>query len=124
MFFPVKEKLKSGKSGSNRRTRRGKRISVLYLLPSVIGVLLFFVLPFLIVVYYSVVDNPINHEFVFLDNFIMVSHNAAFQQAAKNTMMFSATAVNASFFDKVSKEKPVNLVPVDQLKKRLNLLKK
>ena len=93
MFFPVKEKLKSGKSGSNRRTRRGKRISVLYLLPSVIGVLLFFVLPFLIVVYYSVVDNPINHEFVFLDNFIMVFHNAAFQQAAKNTMMFSVTAV-------------------------------
>ena len=93
MFFPGKEKLKSGKSGGNRRTRRGKRISVLYLLPSVIGVLLFFVLPFLIVVYYSVVDNPINHEFVFLDNFIMVFHNAAFQQAAKNTMMFSVTAV-------------------------------
>ena len=93
MFFSVKEKLKSGKSGSNRRTRRGKRISVLYLLPSVIGVLLFFVLPFLIVVYYSVVDNPINHEFVFLDNFIMVFHKAAFQQAAKNTMMFSVTAV-------------------------------
>ena len=43
--------------------------------------------------YYSVVDNPINHEFVFLDNFIMVFHNAAFQQAAKNTMMFSVTAV-------------------------------
>ena len=93
MFFSVKEKLKSGKSGGNRRTRRGKRISVLYLLPSVIGVLLFFVLPFLIVVYYSVVDNPINHEFVFLDNFIMVFHNAAFQKAAKNTMMFSVTAV-------------------------------
>ena len=93
MFFPVKEKLKSGKSGGNQRTRRGKRISVLYLLPSVIGVLLFFLLPFLIVVYYSVVDNPINYEFVFLDNFIMVFHNAAFQQAAKNTMMFSVTAV-------------------------------
>ena len=93
MFFSVKEKLKSGKSGSNRRTRRGKRISVLYLLPIVIVVLFFFVLPFLIVVYYSVVDNPINHEFVFLDNFIMVFHNAAFQQAAKNTMMFSVTAV-------------------------------
>lgn len=93
MFFPGKRKQKSGKSGSNRRTRRGKRISVLYLFPSVIGVLLFFVLPFLIVVYYSVVDNPINHEFVFLDNFIMVFHNAAFQQAAKNTLAFSATAV-------------------------------
>ena len=66
---------------------------MLYLLPSVIGVLLFFVLPFFIVIYYSVIDDPINAEFVFFDNFVMVFHNAAFQQAAKNTMIFSAAAV-------------------------------
>ena len=84
---------KSRRAGSNRRDRRGKRISVLYLLPSVIGVLLFFVLPFLIVIYYSVIDNPINGEFVLFDNFVMVFNNAAFKQAAKNTLMFSATAV-------------------------------
>lgn len=52
-----------------------------------------FVLPFLIVIYYAVVDNPISHQFVFLDNFINVFHNAAFQQAAKNTMTFSLSAV-------------------------------
>lgn len=74
---------KSRKTNSNRRDRRGKQISVLYLLPSVIGVLLFFVLPFFIVIYYSVIDDPINAEFVFFDNFVMVFHNAAFQQAAK-----------------------------------------
>ena len=84
---------KSRKTNSNRRDRRGKQISVLYLLPSVIGVLLFFVLPFFIVIYYSVIDDPINAEFVFFDNFVMVFHNAAFQQAAKNTMIFSAAAV-------------------------------
>ena len=84
---------KSRKTNSNRRDRRGKQISVLYLLPSVIGVLLFFVLPFFIVIYYSVIDEPINAEFVFFDNFVMVFHNAAFQQAAKNTMIFSAAAV-------------------------------
>ena len=84
---------KSRKTNSNRRDRRGKQISVLYLLPSVIGVLLFFVLPFFIVIYYSVIDDPINAEFVFFDNFVMVLHNAAFQQAAKNTMIFSAAAV-------------------------------
>ncbi len=84
---------KSRRAGSNRRDRRGKRISVLYLLPSILGVLLFFVLPFLIVIYYSVIDNPINGEFVLFDNFVMVFNNAAFKQAAKNTLMFSATAV-------------------------------
>lgn len=84
---------KGRKAGSNRRDRRGKRISVLYLLPSILGVLLFFVLPFLIVIYYSVIDNPISGEFVFFDNFVMVFQNAAFRQAAKNTLMFSATAV-------------------------------
>ena len=84
---------KSRKTNSNRRDRRGKQISVLYLLPSVIGVLLFFVLPFFIVIYYSVIDDPINAEFVFFDNFVMVFHNSAFQQAAKNTMIFSAAAV-------------------------------
>ena len=93
MNFPKSGKLKSSKAGSSRRACRGKRISVLYLLPSVLGVLLFFVLPFLIVIYYSVVDNPINKEFVFLDNFIMVFRNAAFVQAAKNTLIFSLTAV-------------------------------
>lgn len=40
-----------------------------FLLPSILGVLLFFVLPFFIVIYYSVIDNPINAEFVGFDNF-------------------------------------------------------
>jgi multiple sugar transport system permease protein len=39
------------------------------------------------------VDNPINHEFVFLDNFVNLFHNSAFLQAAKNTATFSLTAV-------------------------------
>lgn len=87
----VKENKK--RSGSNRRTRKGKLISIVYLFPSAAGVLLFFVLPFLIVIYYSVVDNPISNQFVFLDNYVMVFQNAAFQQAARNTLMFSLVAV-------------------------------
>lgn len=90
-FFTGRKKVK--KSGSNRRTRRGKWIARGYLFPSAAGVLLFFVLPFLIVFFYSIVDNPISRHFVFLDNFVMVFQNAAFQQAAKNTLTFSLTAV-------------------------------
>lgn len=77
----------------DKRTRRGKRISWGYLFPSLAGVLLFFVLPFFVVIYYSLVDNPINHEFVFFDNFVKVAANKAFQQAALNTVKFSFTAV-------------------------------
>lgn len=78
---------------TDRRTRRGKRISWGYLFPSLAGVLLFFVLPFLVVIYYSMVDNPINKQFVFFENFVKVFNNAAFQQAASNTMKFSLVAV-------------------------------
>ena len=67
-----------------QRARHGTLISWGYLSPSLTGVLLFFVLPFFVVIYYSMVDNPINHEFVFLDNFIKVATNKAFQQAAAN----------------------------------------
>ena len=73
--------------------RQAKVSSGLFLAPSFLGVLLFFIVPFLVVIFYSVVDNPISHNFVFLDNFVRVIKNAAFQQAVKNTAVFSAIAV-------------------------------
>lgn len=76
-----------------KSSRRVKRISALYLLPSVIGVALFFVLPFLVVIYYSLIDNPISADFVFLDNFISLLRNKAFKMAAANSLKFSFTAV-------------------------------
>lgn len=85
--------LKEAKKNKNQKHRKGKLISIGYLFPSVIGVLIFFVLPFFIVMFYSVIDNPISGQFVFLDNFIMVFRNNAFKTAAKNTLVFSVTAV-------------------------------
>ena len=63
------------------------------LAPSLIGVLVFFIVPFLVVIFYSMVDNPINKDFVFLDNYISVLKNNAFKKAALNTLKFSAIAV-------------------------------
>ena len=77
----------------NTEMAKIKRKSALFLAPSVIGVSLFFVLPFLVVLFYSVVNNPIQHKFVFLKNFINVWNNAAFQLAAANTFKFSVIAV-------------------------------
>lgn len=88
-----KEKRTGNRIKMDKRTKKGKLISMGYLFPSVAGVLLFFVLPFFVVIYYSMVDNPINNEFVFLENFVRVFNNEAFREAAYNTMRFSLVAV-------------------------------
>jgi multiple sugar transport system permease protein len=67
--------------------------SIGFLGPSVLGVAVFFIVPFLVVVYYSVIRSPLNPEFVFLDNFKAVLQNSSFRTAAKNTAVFSAVAV-------------------------------
>lgn len=81
------------KTKSSKRTRKQKIGSGLYLAPSFIGVMLFFFIPFLVVIYYSMVDNPISNNFVFLDNFRNVLRNGAFKTAVSNTFKFSAVAV-------------------------------
>ncbi len=84
------------KQRENRRKRRERRerlATLPFLFPSFAGVLVFFVLPFLVVIYYSVLDNPISKNFVFLDNFKKLIENSAFRQAVHNTATFSALAV-------------------------------
>lgn len=78
---------------STKRLRKLKISSGLYIAPSLIGVLLFFIMPFVVVIYYSLLDNPISANFVFLDNFKNVTNNAAFQTAVRNTFTFSVAAV-------------------------------
>ncbi len=87
-----KEKVKKPKN-SSKRSRKIRISSGLYIAPSFLGVMLFFIIPFIVVIYYSLINNPIAGEFVFLDNFKMVLKNAAFQKAATNTMKFSLIAV-------------------------------
>ena len=70
-----------------------KRKSALFLAPSILGVSLFFVLPFFVVIFYALVNNPIQHKFVFLKNFTNVLNNSAFRLAAANTFKFSMIAV-------------------------------
>lgn len=68
----------------------------LFLMPSLIGVLLFFVVPFFIVIYYSFIDNIFNKNFVGLKNYRALLHNTAFCTAAKNTLSFSLLALPLS----------------------------
>ncbi len=73
--------------------RRKSLISWLFLLPSLLGVFLFFVAPFFVVIYYSLINNPIQMRFVGFQNYINVWNNAAFKLASLNTMKFSLVSV-------------------------------
>lgn len=74
-------------------TKKIKRVSALYIAPSFLGVALFFIVPFMVVIFYSLLDNPINKEFVFFDNFVNVIQNRAFRLAVSNTVKFSVISV-------------------------------
>lgn len=76
-----------------RSAQRTRLTSACFLAPSAVGVLVFFVIPFGAIVYYSLVDNPIQQSFVGLDNYISLLQNTAFRLAARNTLLFSGLAV-------------------------------
>jgi len=77
----------------SKRMKKVKRSSGLFIAPSFLGVLIFFVIPFLVVIFYSMVDNPIAKNFVGIDNYKMVLANNAFKRAVTNTFRFSVIAV-------------------------------
>ena len=93
----MKATKKPAASPVEKQLRKRKRKELftgwLFLTPSVAGVALFFVVPFAVVIYYAMVDNPVQHNFVWFKNFVAVLKNTAFLQAAKNTATFSAMAV-------------------------------
>jgi len=51
------------------------------------------ILPFGVVVYYSMIDGVASRNFVFLENFKRLFQNSAFLMASRNTLKFSAMAV-------------------------------
>ncbi len=67
--------------------------SGLFIAPSFLGVMVFFLIPFCVIIYYSMVDNPISKVYVGLANFKSVASNEAFLTAVKNTALFSVISV-------------------------------
>ncbi len=91
--FSTKGKSKRTKVHKSKQEKRVAVKSWGFIAPSLLGVLVFFIIPFFVVVYYAGIDNVISKEFVGFQNIIKVFKNAAFKQAARNTLMFSFTAV-------------------------------
>lgn len=77
---------KTGKINSNK-------IALLFIAPSLIGFLIFYLIPFIGGIYYSVVDSPIGGRFVGLANYIDLMRNPVFLQAGYNTLSFTAISV-------------------------------
>lgn len=73
--------------------KKNRKIYWLFLAPSLLGVAVFYCVPFLYTTYYAVIDNIGSGQFVGLQNFIDVLQNELFRTAAKNTLIFMALTV-------------------------------
>ena len=65
----------------------------LFLLPSLLGVLVFYVVPFGYSLWYAVTDNIIDQNFVGLKNFAATLSNSLFRNAAFNSAVFMVVSV-------------------------------
>ncbi|MBR2823344.1 MAG: sugar ABC transporter permease [Clostridia bacterium] len=65
---------------------RKKRLVLPFLLPGLIGILMFYVAPFIGGIWYSLTDGSFENAFVGLDNYSKVWQNGMFQLGLKNTM--------------------------------------
>ncbi|MBO6242878.1 MAG: sugar ABC transporter permease [Butyrivibrio sp.] len=92
-FAGVKSKINRLRKRELSSNEKKSLISWLFLAPSLLGVMLFFVAPFGVVIYYSLINNPIQKNFVGFANYINVWNNGAFKLAGINTLKFSFVAV-------------------------------
>ena len=90
----VKHRMKAGERFSYLMGRlRDFLMSIGFLGPSFLGVVVFFIAPFGVVVYYSLIKSSLDDEFVGLLNYQKLLENNTFLTACKNTATFSAVAV-------------------------------
>lgn len=79
-----------------KRTAPGDTRPALFLLPSLLGTLCFYLLPFLIILVYSFFDDPIRRNYTGFVNYAALLKNHAFLLALKNTVLFLAGAVGST----------------------------
>ena len=88
-----REKLASRKKRFQKRRFREWAIFTGYLTPSLVGVLIFFFLPLLLLLVTSFQKSPTNSDFVGFRNYERVLTNDAFINASKNTLTFALISV-------------------------------
>ena len=68
---------------------RKKRLVLPFILPGLLGILMFYVIPFFWGIWYSVTDGSFQNTFVGFQNYLNVWQNPMFQLGLKNTMELS-----------------------------------
>ena len=73
--------------------RKQSIVAIGFLVPSLIGFAIFYLIPFAIGVFYSFMDNTINGSFVGLTNYNELLSSDSFRKASVNTMVFTGVSV-------------------------------
>lgn len=76
-----------------KRFYRDTNIALLFLAPSLVGFALFYLLPFGVGFYYSLMDSPTQGSFVGLANYRELLQSDSFRLAAQNTGLFTLMGV-------------------------------
>lgn len=76
-----------------RKEKRNMITACIFLTPSLVGFSIFFLIPFMAGIYYSLVDSPVNGTFVGLSNYIKLLSNPFFLRAGFNTIIFTIVSV-------------------------------
>jgi multiple sugar transport system permease protein len=84
---------KSKKIKMGKAARREEVVALFFLLPSLGGFLLFYLLPFIQSFGMSLLSSPINGHFVWLKNYQTLLTNEVFGKAAFNTLVFTGIGV-------------------------------
>jgi len=75
------------------KIKYNNKTALFFLVPSLIGFLIFFFIPFVGGLYYSFVDSPIGGRFVGLANYMELMKNPVFLKAGYNTLVFTVISV-------------------------------
>lgn len=73
--------------------RKNAIYALIFLAPSLTGFLLFFLLPFLLSIFYSLMDSPVGGSFVGIANYLDLLANPVFLRAGRNTLLFTGISV-------------------------------
>ena len=76
-----------------RKPLSSEIVIFLLLLPSLVGLAVFYIVPFGISVYFALIDNAVSRQFVGLANLIDTWNNHAFAIAVQNTLVFMAVSI-------------------------------
>jgi multiple sugar transport system permease protein len=77
----------------SRLSKKDKIIVIIFIAPSIIGLSIFYIIPFIWMIFYSFYDQPVNGNFVGLRNYIDLINNEIYRKALFNSGLFTGISV-------------------------------